>query len=70
MSELTELEYTEMLEKGFQDEGEGIEFYQHFLNMLPDKPEFRQVRAVIDTILYDEKMHMAELAKLIDDLEE
>jgi rubrerythrin len=66
---ITETEYTEMLERAFHDEAEGTEFYQHFLNMLPNTDNFRDVRATIDTILYDEKMHLAELAKLIDNLD-
>ena len=67
---MTESEYTEMLEYARYDEAEGIEFYVHFLDTMPDTERFKEVRKEIETILYDEKMHLASLAKLIDAIEE
>lgn len=65
----TELQYQTLLEKAFREEGEGIEFYQQFLNRIPSDRKFDTVRAAIDTILYDEKMHLSALAQLIDSLD-
>lgn len=65
---MTEHEYTEMLEYAFKDEGEGIEFYNNFLNALPLERRFNKIRSKVLSIMEDEERHLAILAQLIDDL--
>jgi len=64
---MTEMEYTEMLEYAFKDEGEAIEFYQDFLDTMPKSRDFDYVRRALEIILDDEKRHLAILAQLIDE---
>ena len=63
---MNEMQYTSMLETAFQDEAEGIEFYQHFIDMLPNTVEFLEIRRALQQILDEEKEHLNTLAQLID----